>query len=372
MKGKRGIKNIPVIGYVLRFFGNWFKLPVHIKNLYETIEKQNAEITRLIDEVEKEGNHKQSLLQSVEELRSWNSDRMHEIKNIVNNLEEYGKTLGNHENLLEDSKIRIEKLERLDIDLKELNRLLSGNRTVWGEENKLHISNLASVDSCLFNTNSGSIYVGEYTFSGSNVSLLAGSHDFNLTGLLRRDCEIREGCDIRIGKGVWLASNSTILGPAEIGDNAVIAAGAVIVPGTVVPEGSIYAGIPAKEIGRINETNNHIAIKNALDRNGGVVFSSGWTEKRTKEKDEERIVGHFLVKNDGQLITKVNKINFCFSSDEETDFTIKHRNQEIKHISGAKEGSFGLVLDGDEEEKCITFHSKNNGLFVGVDTRIRG
>ena len=105
--------------------------------------------------------------------------------------------------------------------------------------------------SCFFNTNSGNITIGDYTFAGSGVSILAGSHDQHLKGLLRRDVEITEGCDINIGKGVWLASNSTVLGPVTIGNNAVVAAGAVVVPGTVIPENTIYAGVPAKCIGKL-------------------------------------------------------------------------------------------------------------------------
>ena len=145
--------------------------------------------------------------------------------------------------------------------LEKLNRQLSITPTVWGDPARLEIDETADVFTCFFNTNSGRIRIGQYTFAGSDVSLLAGSHDPKLTGYLRRDAELSEGCDITIGNGVWLASGCIVLGPCEIGDNAVIAAGAVVAPGTVVPAGAVYAGIPAKKIN--NRKNNLLKLEQA-------------------------------------------------------------------------------------------------------------
>ena len=160
-------------------------------------------------------------------------------------------------------------------EMKNLNNELSGVPVLWGNPERLHLSPLASVHPCLFNTNSGEITVGDYTFAGSRVSILAGSHDYRLTGLLRRDSELTEGCDITIGKGVWLGSGCTILGPCTIEDNAVIAAGAVVTPGTIVPANSIYGGIPAREIGRLSLEEYDMEspeIKEAFDRANGSLF----------------------------------------------------------------------------------------------------
>ena len=123
--------------------------------------------------------------------------------------------------------------------LSELKKELSISPAVWGDEKRLEISEKAAVYSCFFNTNSGHIKIGDYTFAGSGVSILAGSHDPDLTGFVRRNSDFKEGYDIEIGNGVWLGSNSTILGPCKIEDNAVIAAGAVIVPGTHVGRGEM-------------------------------------------------------------------------------------------------------------------------------------
>ena len=156
--------------------------------------------------------------------------------------------------------------------------------TVWGDSRRLHISPKASLLSCHFNVNSGEITVGDYTFCGSKVSILAGSHDMMLTGFLRRDVEVVDGCDIHIGEGVWLGSNSTILGPATIGDHAVVAAGAVVTPGTAIEPCSIYGGVPARFIKKIepiivanDKTNSHIV--SALERNHGLLCVDGWWEK---------------------------------------------------------------------------------------------
>jgi len=165
-----------------------------------------------------------------------------------------------------------------------INRSLSTHKTLWGSAERLHISPKADVFTCFFNTNSGSVTVGDYSFAGSGVSLLAGSHDPHLTGLMRRDAELKDGCDIVVGKGVWLASGCTLLGPCTVGDNAVVAAGAVVVPGTHVPANTIYGGIPAREIGRLElehaGTPGDPSTQRAIVRNGGVLYVDGWSSKK--------------------------------------------------------------------------------------------
>ena len=119
---------------------------------------------------------------------------------------------------------------------------------LWGDGKRLKIAPTAKVINTLFNTSSGFIEIGEYTFTGHNVSILTGTHHVGSL-LEERMCDIpREGCDIKIGQGVWLGSNSVVLGPCKIGDHAVIAAGAVVVPGTEIPSLAVAAGIPAKII----------------------------------------------------------------------------------------------------------------------------
>ena len=56
---------------------------------------------------------------------------------------------------------------------------------------------------------------------------------------------------IHIGKNVWIGANATICKGVTIGNGAVIAAGAVVV--TDVPEKTVYGGVPAKLIKKIQE-----------------------------------------------------------------------------------------------------------------------
>lgn len=121
---------------------------------------------------------------------------------------------------------------------------------VWGDRGRLHIAPTASMGNTLFNTVSGEITVGEHAFTGHNVSILTGRHDYKM---VMRDRQLNwptEGGDIIIGRGVWIGSNSTIIGPCKIGDHAVIAAGSVVTKD--VGSGSVVAGVPAKHIKQIS------------------------------------------------------------------------------------------------------------------------
>jgi acetyltransferase-like isoleucine patch superfamily enzyme len=127
--------------------------------------------------------------------------------------------------------------------------IINNDIRVWGDRSRVRIARSAYMVNALFNVSSGTITVGEHTFAGHNVSLITGTHDYNLF-LERRRVDIpRSGRDIEIGAGVWIGSNAVILGPCRVGDNAVIAAGAVVT-GDVAPN-TIVAGVPAKPIRNI-------------------------------------------------------------------------------------------------------------------------
>lgn len=56
---------------------------------------------------------------------------------------------------------------------------------------------------------------------------------------------------ISIGDGCWIGANSTILGGVNIGKGTIIGAGSLV--NKDCEPNSLYAGVPAKLIKRINE-----------------------------------------------------------------------------------------------------------------------
>lgn len=121
---------------------------------------------------------------------------------------------------------------------------------VWGDPARLNVARSAHMINTLFNVSSGAISVGESTFAGHNVSIITGTHDYNLLMEERKWNVPRQGRDIHIGKGVWIGSNAVILGPCRIGDHAVIAACALVLDD--VPPYAVVAGVPARVIRRID------------------------------------------------------------------------------------------------------------------------
>lgn len=136
--------------------------------------------------------------------------------------------------------------------IKQLARELATVHNVWGTEERLHLSQHVSLVNTLFNTLSGDIYIGDYTFTGHNVSILTGTHDIAAIGEQRMHFP-SEGNDIIIGSGVWICSNSVILGPCKIGDNAVIGAGSVVLPNSEIGEDEFWAGVPAIKKKQLNQ-----------------------------------------------------------------------------------------------------------------------
>lgn len=55
----------------------------------------------------------------------------------------------------------------------------------------------------------------------------------------------------RIGSSVFIGNNSTILDEVEIKDEAYIHSGSVVPPSTIIPTKTEFAGVPAKEVGKV-------------------------------------------------------------------------------------------------------------------------
>ena len=194
-----------------------------------------------------------------------------------------------------------------------------------------------------------------------------------LTGLLRRDVEEKESCDIVIGNGVWLASNCSILGPAKIGDNSVIAAGAVVVPGTEIPPNTVYAGIPAKYMKTIRiENNGEIGeeIKNALERSNGVLYVSGWTEKKEIGVDNKMLKGHYMIKDEATVYTTKQQITLIYLKDDVDEEELEYYVDDMRHDKtlDEKKGTIEISCSKSIESiHKIVFRVQeiNDGLFFG-------
>ena len=252
--------------------------------------------------------------------------------------------------------------------LSRLNRGLSIAPTVWGDPERLEIDETASVFTCFFNTNSGRIRVGESTFAGSGVSLLAGSHDPQLKGFMRRDVATNEGCDIEVGRGVWLASGCTLLGPCSVGDNAVIAAGAVVTPGTRVPANTVWGGVPARQIGTIEDkpmTPDNPAVRRAFENSGGMLFADGWGERIPGIFETP---GHWMHKKAANLITDRPEWKLEYRNEGNGESRIclagPAGEEEILIPAGEGETAVRLPVTGDGPEEVRLTRETEGKIFM--------
>lgn len=122
-----------------------------------------------------------------------------------------------------------------------------------GELNRVKLGENVKIVNALMNVSSGTIFIGDHSFFGHNVSLITGTHEISEMNEARQDFP-RNGRDITIGRGVWIASNAIVLGPCIIEDNVVVAAGAVVTGG-LLERNCLYAGVPARKVKEISLKN---------------------------------------------------------------------------------------------------------------------
>lgn len=118
---------------------------------------------------------------------------------------------------------------------------------VHGSKDRLHCPQFMYGPSVLFNTNSGSITVGERVMFGHNVMVLTGQHPFN--GADYTTDAVANANDIIIKDGCWIASGAIILGGVTIGERSLVCAGAVVT--NDVPDDTMVAGVPARTIKKL-------------------------------------------------------------------------------------------------------------------------
>lgn len=107
--------------------------------------------------------------------------------------------------------------------------------------------NVTTVD-CLFNTNSGTITVGDETIFGPRCMVITGYHTFDDINKNYYPWDT-EGHDIHIGSGCWICAGSIIIGNVTIGNYVVIGAGSVVTHD--IPDNTFAAGNPCKIIKKL-------------------------------------------------------------------------------------------------------------------------
>lgn len=107
-------------------------------------------------------------------------------------------------------------------------------------------------DHCLINHNnliqagkssSGSITIGNYVHTGTNVVMLGFNHGFYTREIPTKEQDYMDA-PIVIGDDVWIGTGAVILAGVTIGKGAIVAAGAVV--NKDVPEYTVVGGVPAK------------------------------------------------------------------------------------------------------------------------------
>ena len=104
----------------------------------------------------------------------------------------------------------------------------------------------------------GDVTVEDHVLIGPHCSIAAGNHKFDpATGYFSARTNGDYDNSIVIGWGSWLASNVTVTAGVRIGRANLVCAGAVVTRST--PDYAIMAGIPAKQVGKIDpETGKYI------------------------------------------------------------------------------------------------------------------
>jgi acetyltransferase-like isoleucine patch superfamily enzyme len=124
---------------------------------------------------------------------------------------------------------------------------------VHGPIDRIKIGNRCSTTNTLFNTNSGSIIIGDNTIFGHNCMVITGRHRFyngQRASLVVGPEVLKEtpdsGFDIEIGEGCFIGSGVTILAPVKIGNNVIIGSGSIVYKD--VPSDCFAAGYPVKVV----------------------------------------------------------------------------------------------------------------------------
>lgn len=132
------------------------------------------------------------------------------------------------------------------------------NAVIRGDVNRIEIGNKVNIqDGAVIHCT----YLKHPTKIGNNVSI---GHNAIVHG-----CEIKD--NVLIGMGAIVMDNCVV------NSNSIIAAGSVVTQNTVVESGAIYAGVPAKKVKAIDESDFSGEIERIS--NNYVMYSSWFKEE---------------------------------------------------------------------------------------------
>lgn len=106
---------------------------------------------------------------------------------------------------------------------------------------------------CILTGNDCQIKIGNYCDISSNVSFVSGSHKIDLIGLHLAGEGFSK--DITVGNRVWIGHGTILLGGITVGNNVIIGAGSLV--NKDIPSNTIYAGVPAKLIRKLDVNSIH-------------------------------------------------------------------------------------------------------------------
>ena len=107
----------------------------------------------------------------------------------------------------------------------------------------------------------GNVTIEDNVLIGPGCALTAGHHKFDpATGWFSARTEPDGDDSIVIGRGSWLCANVTVTAGVKIGRSNLLCAGCVVTKTT--PDHAIMAGVPAKQVGRIDpDTGEYVWFK---------------------------------------------------------------------------------------------------------------
>jgi len=128
------------------------------------------------------------------------------------------------------------------------------NAVLRGDVNSIRIGNKVNIqdNACLH-----TLYQKSVVNIGDNVTI---GHNVVVHGAT-------------IKNNVLIGIGSVVLDHAVIGENSIIAAGAVVLEGTIVEAGSIYAGMPAKFIKKVDPSQSKEMIEKIASN---YLFYASW------------------------------------------------------------------------------------------------